>query len=182
MTDASKIRSIETGSGILWPDWLTLLEPFKTLDHTAIAREALSLIKERGQSISPEWWAQGVTVLYEQHIGKRLPGQRCDGAFSVTVSRTLPGDMDAVFELWQSWTAGLTAFNGIPLESEPQSSRTDKWRYWRCKLADGTTLSVNIQTKPSGDKSSLAINHDKLSTAEDVDLWREFWKAFRTAA
>jgi len=178
MTDASKIKSIETGSGILWQDWLNLLEPYKALDHTAIAREALRLINERGRSTSPEWWAQGVTVLYEQEIGRRMPGQRCDGAFSVTVSRTMTGDMDTALATWQSWTAGLSAINGIPIEGEPQVSRTEKWRYWRCKLADGSTVSVNIQTKASGDKSALAINHDKLATAEDVEPWRAFWKAF----
>ncbi len=74
MTDASKNKSIETGSGILWQDWLYLLDPVKSLDHAAIAREALHLINERDRSTSPVWWAQGVTVLYEQHIGRRMPG------------------------------------------------------------------------------------------------------------
>ncbi|NCU29907.1 hypothetical protein EOM60_04865 [Candidatus Saccharibacteria bacterium] len=52
------------------------------------------------------------------------------------------------------------------------------WRYWRRDLADGGRLSVNIQGKPSGTKSTLTINHDNLSATEDVETWRSFWKSF----
>ena len=52
------------------------------------------------------------------------------------------------------------------------------WRYWRRDLADGGRLSVNIQVKPSGTKSTLTIDHDNISTAEDVETWRSFWKSF----
>ena len=178
MSDPVKIKAAETGSGISWADWLELLEPYRELDHTGIAREALRIILEKGASTSPEWWAQGVTVLYEQEIGRRKPGQRSDGGFSVTVSRTVPGDMDAALKQWEAWVGARKDFNGVPILESPSTSQTEKWRYWRCKLEDGSSLSVNIQTKPSGDKSSIAINHDKLETAEDVDLWRAYWKAF----
>lgn len=38
------------------------------------------------------WWAQGITVAYEQARGIRRPGQRQDGTFEVGVSRMLALD------------------------------------------------------------------------------------------
>ena len=35
------------------------------------------------------WWAQGITVAYEQARGIRRPGQRQDGTFEASVSRTV---------------------------------------------------------------------------------------------
>lgn len=67
-------RALETGSGIAWAEWLEILEPHKDLDHPAMAAKVLEHINARGASKSPEWWAQGVTVAYEQHIGRRGVG------------------------------------------------------------------------------------------------------------
>ncbi|MGR0221896.1 hypothetical protein [Agromyces sp. ZXT2-6] len=40
------------------------------------------------------WWSQHLTVAYEQARGIRSPGQRQDGSFEASVSRTV--DLDAV--------------------------------------------------------------------------------------
>ena len=180
MTKPSNTKALETGSGISWNEWVTYLDSINAseLDHTALAVKTLEKIRETGKSKSPEWWAQGVAVAYEQHIGRRKPGQRCDGDYSVTVSKTIDGDMDNVLEKWVQRVDGISKFNGLKISREPSVSQTEKWRYWRCGLEDGSTLSVNIQTKPNGEKSGLAINHDKLSEAEDVEKWRGFWKSF----
>ena len=37
------------------------------------------------------WWAQGITVAFEQMIGRRRPGQTADGTFSVSVTKTVNG-------------------------------------------------------------------------------------------
>ena len=178
MQEPKNKKALETGSGIAWKDWLTTLEPHKTLNHTEMAEVAQSKLLEIGKSKSPEWWAQGITVAYEQHIGRRQPGQTCDGNFSVTVTKTVPGAIDAALTAWLGLVANEVKFNGVKISIPGKISRSDRWRYWRCGLADGSKVSVNIQTKPSGDKSSLAINHDKLASAKDVESWRAFWKSF----
>lgn len=181
-------KALETGSGIEWSEWLTILEPHRDLNHKDMAQVALAAIVERGKSTSPEWWAQGVTVAFEQHIGRRKAGERCDGSFSVTVSKTFPGNMDEVLQKWTDATAGMTELIGIPIVDGPRISQTEKWRYWRCKLADGSTVSVNIQTKPNKtkagetsapyEKSALAINHDKFPDGDMLESYRAAWKAF----
>jgi hypothetical protein len=71
-TKPSNIKSLETGSGISWDDWLDFLKHYKELSHTDMAKVVYEKIMEVGLSKSPEWWAQGVTVAYEQHQGHEI--------------------------------------------------------------------------------------------------------------
>src|SRR5690625_6524712 len=43
------------------------------------------------------WWAQGLTVGYEQARGMRVPGQRPDGTFDANASKTIARGADEVF-------------------------------------------------------------------------------------
>lgn len=176
MREPKNIKALETGSGITWKQWVDFLKPHNTLDHTAMAKLVYVEIMRVGKAKSPEWWAQGVTLAYEQYIGRRQPGQTCDGNFSVTVTKTVLGDMDTVFGTWTQMHKKRDNFNDILLSGVPRTNKTDKWRYWRVGLVDGSKISVNIQTKPNGEKSMLAINHDKLNTVEDVEKWRAYWR------
>lgn len=96
----------------------------------------------------------------------------------MTVSRTVLGDMDTALADWCDKVGQPQNINGVKLSSVIRTSQAEKWRYWRCDLVDGSKVSVNIQTKPSSQKSLLAINHDKLATAAAVEKWRLFWKNF----
>lgn len=76
MQEPKNKKALETGSGVLWDDWIVYLEPHKDLDHTAMAKQALKKIQSVGVSKSPEWWAQSVTIAYERYIGRRQLGQQ----------------------------------------------------------------------------------------------------------
>ena len=178
MNDPQNKKVLETGSGIRWQEWLDFLAPYAELNHTQMAKIVHEKILAIGTSKSPEWWAQGVTVAYEQYIGRRKIGQTCDGLFSVTVTTTRSGTMDEVLVEWTTHNEGLTEYNGLVAVGAPRISKTEKWRYWRLDFVDGSKLSVNIQTKPGSKKSMLAINHDKLPSADDVVVWRAFWKDY----
>nr|NLD40055.1 hypothetical protein [Actinomycetales bacterium] len=41
------------------------------------------------------WWAQGITVAYQQERGLRRPGQVADGTFEASISKTLAGPVPA---------------------------------------------------------------------------------------
>ncbi|MGH7218317.1 MAG: hypothetical protein ACREGE_02655 [Candidatus Microsaccharimonas sp.] len=171
-------KAIETGSGITWGEWLEILEPHRDKTHGAIALVAFYEIKKRAVSSSPEWWAQGVTVAYEQHIGRRKVGQMSDGTFSVTVSRTVNGSMDEALDAWIALIGDVREYSGTKVVDAPRISKTDEWRYWRCTLEDGSTLSVNIQEKPGGEKSIIAINQDKLLSEDKLEDTKAYWKGF----
>jgi hypothetical protein len=63
-------------------------------------------------------------------------------------------------------------------------SRTEKWRYWRAALADGTRVTVTISDKPGsaakagGPASTLAVTSSKLASREDAARWKSFWRAY----
>jgi hypothetical protein len=118
-----------------------------------------------------------VTVGYEQAIGRRETGQNCYGEFTANVTKTLAGDLDSALTAWQSRIAGVTEFRKVPLAAEPRVSSTDKWRYWRASLADGSQVNVNIGVKAPG-KVGLAVEHSKLADDETASAWKAYWKEF----
>lgn len=70
---------------------------------------------------------------------------------------------------------GCGELSGVPVVSGPEQSASEKWRYWRCGLVDGTRITVNVGLKAPG-KSGLGINHEKLASPEEVERWRALWK------
>lgn len=164
---------IESGTGTPLATWVRRIddEGGRGLDHTAIAR----LLPQRWE-IS-EWWAQGVTVAYEQIIGRRVVGQSCAGDFAASASRTLPGAPDAVREQWDAFmTAARREELGI---EQPGLSDTPSWRYWRAAVSDGSRLSVNITAKDER-RSTLGIEHKGLESAEAREVWKTAWKTILT--
>lgn len=166
-------EAVVTGTGQPWSYWLNWLNEINAgaLAHKDIVSALLAAHK-----IS-HWWAQMLTVQYEQAIGRRVPGQDCSGRFSVSVSKTLAGSLDDALAFWQQLVANVDEFSGVAISGNPTVSQTEKWRYWRCNLADGSRVNVNISQKAS-DKTSLSIQHEKLESTEQVEHWRSYWKAY----
>ncbi|MGQ0445087.1 MAG: hypothetical protein ACT4O2_08180 [Beijerinckiaceae bacterium] len=165
------IASVKTGTGKAWRDWLAFLEKIDahSLPHKEIARRVREECNISG------WWAQSIAVAYEQHIGRRAPGQQCDGSFQVSVSRTFPGSMDSLLARWQMKLQGRRQLSGVAIARGPDVTSTDKWRYWRCGLADGSRVSAGIGARQGG-KAVLGIGHENLDSPEAIERWRAFWK------
>src|SRR5690606_39188985 len=87
MTKPIATAAFAEKTGKSWQGWLDFLDGIgaRDLSHTEIARA----IVETGEASG--WWAQGITVAYEQHIGRRQPGQRPNGGYEVSVSKTVSG-------------------------------------------------------------------------------------------
>lgn len=175
MVKPSNTAAIASATGRPWDEWVELLEQAgaREKNHTAIAQ--LTLEHMPGSVERAEWWAQGTAIAYEQHAGLRVPGQSCDGDFQLSTSRTVAGDKDSALQAWGELVAGREEFGGIPVEGEPSVTRSEKWRYWRVPLADGTRVAVNISDKAGG-KASVGLTHTKLDSAEAIDYWRPVWK------
>jgi len=117
-----------------------------------------------------------IAVAYEQHIGRRVPGQSGDGSYSVSASRTVSGSLDDALARWIEVVGVPSEISGVAVESTPETSATEKWRYWRCSLVDGSRISVNISLK-SPDKSIVSVQHDRLEFDDLREHWRTYWKA-----
>lgn len=81
-------ESLRRATGKTSAEWHAILDAAgaSEWDHARIARWVAT-----SPNVS-DWWAQGVTMSYEQHIGRRVPGQRSDGTFETSVSMSFPGD------------------------------------------------------------------------------------------
>ena len=121
------------------------------------------------------WWAQSITVAFEQHIGRRDPGQRSDGSFEVSVTRTMRGERETVYRLACALFDTRNSFDGVAIDGAARTSVTPKRSYWRAGLADGTAVTVAVEDKGGG-KALVALMHQKLGRADDIARWRGFWK------
>jgi len=170
MGDAAVIKA----TGKAWDAWFAILEErgARSLPHADIAR----LLHDRYGV--PGWWSQNVTVAYEKEIGRRETGQGCDGEFTASVSKTLHGALDEVFDHWLARLDGEDGLDGVLFAAEPAVSCTEKWRYWRVLLADGSKVTANVSAKAGGESCVLGIEHDKLAGRSEAIRWKSFWKAY----
>lgn len=180
----ANIDALVRATSIAWEDWTARLDAAggKELDHRALAEHALAAIREQGGCSNPEWWAQMTAVAYEQHIGRRLPGQRGDGTFDANASRTVPGTLDEAHARVCEVFASALAEDGSAwaLQGEPRTSATPKWRYWRADFTDGTSVALTVNDKKVADgaapKATVALGHAKLPSPEAVTEAKAFWK------
>ncbi|GAA3599183.1 hypothetical protein GCM10022198_24330 [Klugiella xanthotipulae] len=186
MAQSSRIPAIERATERDWDDWLAFLDNIgaSDLSHAEIAQAVFTRLN--GSPANSGWWAQGVTIAYEQHIGRRIPGQSSAGDYAVSVTKTVSGTIEEGRERWLAFVRGRAEFGDVAITSGPTQSESEKWRYWRCGLEDGTRVTVSFTPKAAAAqaagegapaKSLLAVNHTKLESIDEVEHWRALWKA-----
>lgn len=114
------------------------------------------------------WWAQGITVDYEQARKGRQPGQRADGTFSTQKARTIALPR---LQALAAVAAALTAEYGEPSGQNLAASQpVVRWK------VDGTALSAAAgPEKPSG--TPVTVTQEKLPSAEAAALAKERFAA-----
>ncbi|GGN13305.1 hypothetical protein FHR83_003714 [Actinoplanes campanulatus] len=174
MATNARIKPIETATSRRWDDWLTFLAGIGAadLDHRAIAARVHEELDATGID-SPGWWAQSVTVAYEQHIGRRLPGQRSDGTFEVSVSRSTRLGMAALMDAWTGFAAADPHTAGL-LAAPPRVSGTERRITWRVKTLHGTAIVVTSEPKTNG-TASLVATETGLPSPESAAEARQTW-------
>jgi hypothetical protein len=158
-------------TGKNWKDWVAELK--KSGAEKKRHKEIAALL-EKKYKMSP-WWAQSITVRFEQEIGKRIPGETCEGTYQANISKTIGGNVEEMFARWIDHSSSHTSLNGVKLKSNAATSITKKWHYWRVKLLDGSAISINFSQKDK-DKILLQVNHDKLLNEEEAFQWKNFWR------
>lgn len=147
-------------TGRVRTDWHALLDAAGARDwaHPAIARW---LVEEHGVE---GWWAQGITVGFEQAIGRRLPGQSADGTFAVSVTKTLGHPREAVID---SVVNVLVEHLGKPASLTPESLySTVRWKQ------DGETIVAAI-SEPKPGKTLVSLTRSRILHAEGLDVAKE---------
>lgn len=100
---SSKWQPVERATGISKQQWLEFFEPHKDKDHKELAQLALQYVAEKAPECNQGWWAQYATINYEEILGRRKPGQRSDGKYGASASKTLPGGRKEIVVAWAAW-------------------------------------------------------------------------------
>ncbi|WP_143014868.1 hypothetical protein [Glycomyces harbinensis] len=160
-------QALIEGTGANWQTWLELLDERGAagLGHTAIAQMLVREFEIDG------WWAQSITVGYEQERGLREPGQRPDGTFSASASKTLDLSIGAAFE--QVADADVRARWLPDLELSQRSASPPK--SVRFDASDGTRILVNLSAR-GGEKTAVQVEVAKLASAEESAAAKAAWK------
>jgi uncharacterized protein YndB with AHSA1/START domain len=159
--------ALRSRTGRAWSEWFARLDAWGATErkHPEIARW---LSEEQGVD---GWWAQSITVAYEQARGLRAPGQGADGTYTVSVGRTVAVSVERLFEafddlgLRERWLPGHKL--DVSTSKAPKSFRA-KWS------DDGSRIAVGFTPKGEN-KSQVAIAHERLSSPEAAREMKAFW-------
>ncbi len=118
------------------------------------------------------WWAQSVTVAYEQARGRRAPGQRSDG-FEISASATVAMPVDDLYAAFADETLRRRWLPDAPLTIRT----TQPGRSMRANWGDGSSR-VNVYFAAKGDtKSHVAVVHERLADAAAAEEQKTYWRA-----
>jgi hypothetical protein len=159
MATNSRIKAIERTTNRTWDEWMQFMDGIdaKNLSHHAIATKVLGELDGKIENIG--WWGQSITVAYEQYIGRSIPGQRPDGTFQTSVSKSTKLGMQALMDKWVTFAAGDQAVIDLIAGdiSDVRVSGTDRRITWRTKARDGSDIRVTSEPKKDGAASIIAV-------------------------
>ncbi len=162
MSDAA----IKEKTGCTWATWVKSLDYYgaETMSH----REIADLVREKWNI--PGWWSQNVTVGYERIKGLRARGQRRDGSYEASKSRTYNVPVTKLFNAWAD-----SKMRRKWLDEDGVKLRTATAPKWvRLGWSDGGIVAVGFTAKGK-DKSSVAVQHTKLADRDTSDRFKKYW-------
>jgi hypothetical protein len=153
-------------TGRTWAQWLALLDAAggKTMPHGELAQHVFDLGV-------PGWWAQTVAVGYERIRGRREIGQRMDGSYEASKSKTLAAPVRAVY---RALTHAPTRRKWIEVPVRVRTAVANKTV--RMTWDDGTSVEAYLVAKGPA-KTQLAIAHRKLSDRTALARAKQEWTA-----
>ncbi|MEJ1970695.1 MAG: hypothetical protein WDN03_19015 [Rhizomicrobium sp.] len=163
MTDAG----IAAKTGHDWEWWFGALDKAGAarLDHKGI----VALLN--GKMGAGRWWGQMIAVSYERARGIRAMNQKCDGEFSVGVTKIFPVPLAKLYtaaadpKLWSKW---------LPAGAFEETSRTQD-KYLRAKWKKDARIAIGFTAK-SADKAQIVFDIGKLANGDAVEKARAAWK------
>jgi len=163
MSDAA----VQSKTGKTWREWLATLDKVgaNKMTHRDIAR----LVHARYPKIGG-WWAQMVTVGYEQARGLREVHQKV-GGYSASVSRTVAAPVGKLYKAWTD--AGLRRrWLGSAKFTITTATRN---KVLRIKWPEGDTR-VGVYFLPKGPRRcQMSLQHDRLAARSHVAQKKDFW-------
>jgi hypothetical protein len=159
-------EKLKAKTGCTWERWVHALDR-RGADKMA-HRDIAALVNEKYKVDG--WWSQMVTVGYERIKGLRARGQRRDGTYEATKSRTFTVPVTTLFDAWADASVRRRWLNGanvrVRTATAPKSIRLD----W----TDHSIIAVGFEAKGKS-KSLVAVQHTKLPDRETADRLKKYW-------
>ena len=164
--------AVKKATGRNWDEW------FEVLDNARAAKmnhqQIVAVVSEQ-HGVGP-WWQQMVTVGYEQARGLRQPHQKCDGDWSINASKTINVRIGRLFDSWKNESL-RRKWLGARDDGELIVRKATRPKSLRITWCDGrTNVDVNLLAKGDS-KSSVQVEHGKLSDAKEAARQKKFWAA-----
>ncbi len=159
-------EALAAKTGRSWAQWLPIIdrEGGRTIGHTAIAA---MLVDKYGV---PGWWAQTVTVGYEQARGLRALHEK-PGGFEIGSTRMIAAGVSEVFD---AFLDPRKRARWLP-ETLLTIHRSTPYKSLRATWTDGTrSISVLFDARGS-EKTQVALQHGKLANAAAARRMKVFW-------
>jgi hypothetical protein len=159
-------EAVKAKTGCDWARWVHALDRRKA--HEMSHREIAAVVNEK-YGIDG-WWSQMVTVGYERIKGLRERGQRRDGGFEASKSKSYNVPVEQLYDAWalarhrRRW---LT-------DAEPKVRSTSRPKSLRLALEDGTTVALWFMSKGER-KSSVSVQHLGLPDRAAADRSKQLW-------
>lgn len=150
-----------------WEAWFELLDTWGGTAHSH-AEIARWLVEERAID---EWWAQTITVGYEQARGMRKPGQSADGTFAANASKTIGVAPNAVYDAFADASKRarwLPNAKIVPTTVSPPKS-------FRAECDDGTRIAVWLTDK-GNTRTGVSVQHEKLPDGNAAAAKKAYWR------
>ncbi|MFI7575996.1 hypothetical protein [Micromonospora sp. NPDC049497] len=155
-----------TGRG--WEEWFALLDGWGGTGHTHTAIAAWLVTTHE----VPGWWAQTITVGYEQARGLRAPGQRRGGSFEATGSRTVAVPVGRLFDAFADETLRRRWLPDVEVRVRTATAP----RTFRADWAGGPTRLVVGFAAVGDTKSRVSVQHEKLAGPEQAAELKAYWR------
>jgi uncharacterized protein YndB with AHSA1/START domain len=160
MSDAA----VSKRTGRTWAQWVDVLDA-----RQAAAKPHRGIVEIVSSLGTPEWWSQMVTVGYERIRGLRERGQRRDGGYEASKSRTYNVPVATLFDAFAS---ARRRNRWLPVRVAVRSSARPK--RMRIEWDDKTVVQVGFLHKGRS-KSAVAIQHQKLRDKAAASAMKTAW-------
>jgi len=159
-------EKVKAKTGCTWEKWVYALDRHRAQEMSH--REIAALVSEKYKVA--DWWSQMVTVGYERIKGLRARGQRRDGTYEASKSRTFNVPVTKLFDAWADASVRRRWLNGAGVKVRTATSPKSIRLGW----SDNSIVAVGFESKGKA-KSTVSLAHAKLPDRETAERFKKYW-------